>query len=405
MLMIHSNAWSEPLYIFLTLIGFLFLASYIDKSKKTYLITSALMIALSTLARYVGIISILSGLVGLLLFSKNSRNKKIADCAIYAFVVSTPITLWFFRNLFLTTTFANREISFHPISLDALKMACSTLSSWLFPWGQSLSFKLSLLLITTVFLILSLIKWRAFAQRKENLINHTASTYTDLLFIFCFFYIITLACSLTFIDALTPLNFRILSPFFAANLIIFLSLVSKRTSAPWRRILGQTFIFLVCITLCGSYMSKSIPWVLDSYENGIGFNAKTWQESELIKTIRMLPPKVPIYSNGPDAIYMLTGKRTMNLPSRIRATSSKTDYDFDKNLRKLNESLLHENGKVVYFNNVTWRSFLLTQDELNKLLPLRIFNKFSDGIIFEIDRSGFSTQAQTTSKAKQNINQ
>jgi hypothetical protein len=152
-------------------------------------------------------------------------------------------------------------------------------------------------------------------------------------------------------------------------------------------------------------MSKSIPWVLDSYENGIGFNAKTWQESELIKTIRMLPPKVPIYSNGPDAIYMLTGKRTMNLPSRIRATSSKTDYDFDKNLRKLNESLLHENGKVVYFNNVTWRSFLLTQDELNKLLPLRIFNKFSDGIIFEIDRSGFSTQAQTTSKEKQNINQ
>ncbi len=65
----HSFALSEALFIFLTLIGLLCLTIHMEGRRRRFLVAAALAIGLSVLTRYIGLASVLTGVVALLVFN------------------------------------------------------------------------------------------------------------------------------------------------------------------------------------------------------------------------------------------------------------------------------------------------------------------------------------------------
>ena len=90
-----TGAMSEPLFIFLSIANFIFLNLYIKEKKKWYFWVAIITAGLATLTRYIGLTSIFTGVVLLLLFSEGTWKKRIGLSIGYAIVAFIPLIIWF----------------------------------------------------------------------------------------------------------------------------------------------------------------------------------------------------------------------------------------------------------------------------------------------------------------------
>ena len=73
------------------------------------------MVGLSALARYVGILLIVSLAGYLFLFIKKEFWQRVKLALSFGVISSLPLLIWMVRNFFLTQNPTNRQIGFHPI--------------------------------------------------------------------------------------------------------------------------------------------------------------------------------------------------------------------------------------------------------------------------------------------------
>jgi hypothetical protein len=116
-------------------------------------------------------------------------------------------------------------------------------------------------------------------------------------------------------------------------------------------------------------------------EQSGGFSCNSWKESETIKYLTMhklLGKSYTLYSNEPEAVYILTNLNTKCSPAKTFYNSPQ-HYDIYPNQK---DSWLNgENVCLVWFNN-TSRSFLFTIDELQKNINMTEVAHLKDGEIY-----------------------
>lgn len=386
MINIHTWAWTEPLFILFVLLGLFLLGAYIENPQPLLLIASSSAIALAFLDRYAGIMLVPTGMAGLFFFSRKTYYRRIVDLFVFAAISCFPMALWVIRNLYVAGPWEKGKIAFHPITIYHIKSALRTFATWFLPWkvpGPIDAFDLIVVVVT--FLVLSILLFTHESwQQIINSIKQSLARGPYLLAIFIFIYIVFLNLSISFYNLSTPLDFRILSPVYVSALVLILCLANKVLSSKQRRRFFQVLSILLCITFAGFYVRRSAILAINYHQNGRGYASKVWKESEIIQKVRDLPFGIRIYSNGAEAIYILTGKPAYRIPSKVNTRTNMRNNEYLSQLALMGKQLHNHSAVLVYFNTITWRWYLPSERELKEALPLRLLGSGTDGSIYGV---------------------
>jgi hypothetical protein len=250
------------------------------------------------------------------------------------------------RNFALTANLANRQVFWHPIGLDQLRSLVLHGVSWLAPkWiiqGRLAAILIALALAGCV-LVLGV---RAF--RKDRLLGSPPlSRWVLVLALNMALYLAQLAISMTFFDAGTSADNRILSPVYV-SMIVFVVLL---TAHNWNAFggaarLGVAAYFAILIA---SNASEFAAHSLNYRMEGLGYSHRSWQDSALIKLARQLPD-VPIYTNGITELYIHASRSSYPIPWRIDSETGEPDQDYDRQLEIMHTKLRTEDARLVLFD-------------------------------------------------------
>ena len=380
MLLIHTMAWSEPLFILFVLSGVLFVSFYILRPKKYLLVLAALSIGLALATRYVGITLFPVVFICLLFLSRRSFGKKMRDMFILFFISSLPLALWMIRNVILVGNPSNRTITFHPFALSKIKTLFYTFYGYLMPIHVHGGIKILQLVILggMLFIAIGVVFHKNLIKKQETDVATVFQFFGTLFFIS---YISFLFISITFIDAHTPLDKRILSPLYVFIILLPISFCWSL----YRIGKNQTIIYILLV--CFSFvfpinLDRAISMALDVHKNGKAFNTPEWRNSETITFLRLLPDERKIYSNADDVVYWFTQKNVEKIPEKIDPESRLLNNDFDNELEIMCKNIKVNGDYLAYFDKVTWRDYLPPLDEIQQKCELSVIRRLSDGIIY-----------------------
>lgn len=383
MAQIHTMAWAEPLFIFLELFGVMLLALYFERPRYFLLIASSSAMGLGFMARYAGIALLVTGLMGTLLLGKKGGTKRFVDAGLYSAIGCFPIAFWLVRNLSIAGTATNRKLVLHPPTSEHLQAMVDAFSVWLFPATTFPVTGWVSLFLVLVLVISALV----LAQREVSRLNQgppcLISGIPLLLSIFMLSYGLLLLISISFFDAYTPIDTRILSPLYPATLVVALSVVSRLLIAVPGRATRLALVMLG-IAISFSQLGGTISWLKLSYHSGIGYASQGWKESKLIKRVNSLAASRPVFTNAADAVYLLTGRPAYAIPAKVDPKTKLVDRNYASELAAMEVEIRQKSGILVYFSRVGWRRHLPSEDELLDRLALQLMAREEDGSIYQL---------------------
>jgi 4-amino-4-deoxy-L-arabinose transferase-like glycosyltransferase len=375
---VNLMAMSESIFLVLLLLLFIATIQYLSNQHRIWLVVAALFGAGLYLARYSGIVFIGVSAFGIILFELNAFRKRLSNAILFGVLCVIPILFWFGRNYVLTGSMTNRVISFHPPSIDVLRQGLLTITTWGIPNWIPAHYALFFILLPAAGLIYLLITG---GREKTRIIITQNKTHLSisLLILYILFYMCSLLLSLTFFDASTKLNNRILSPVYLLSLIIFFVFlwdIGCRTK--WKVILiAGSVLVLVCIAL-NTIASNSI--LVNMREKGMGFTGQKWQASQTIDLVRQLPQEGVIYSNEAFPIYFLTGRPAGWIPELIDNVKDSTSTEYARELEEMKENIIETNGSLVIFTSRMNPGVYPPKSILSE--GLELYKKTADGEIY-----------------------
>lgn len=380
LILIYSMAWSESSFIILSLTTLLLLSYYCKRPSIKLLLAASITSGLAIVTRYIGITLLPMIVIGVVLLGNQIVRNKIRDTIIAVVVSCFPIGVWIIGNLIVKQSATNRTFAIHPIGLSHIESLFKTFYYFIFPvqaleWIQNLLiFGISLAFLLSTFKILF---------QKNSIFSVRRDSIRFNLFLLCltffFIYIAFLMISISFFDAHTPLDFRILAPAFLILIIAFITLTWSLFQSP-----GQKFIKrgLLCLAILSIALNSrhAILRIIEIHNNGIGYSSKSWRNSETIHYLKFVSLNDSTFTNGVDVLRFWTGMETMVLPNKVHPTTLVPNHDYKEQLQYLCDDVKRGNANIIFFKNIN-RSYLPKFSELTKCdLPLLM--ESNDGVIF-----------------------
>lgn len=385
MLSVHTMAWTEPLFVFLSMATISLLASRLGTDQGSFA-AAGTTASLAFLTRYPGAALVLTGIVAIVSPRTRPLRKRLRSAFLFSAVAFLPLTLWMFRNLLTVGSVAGRDTVLRPITVNHLMSLLTTYTNWLVPSdlpgvplgvSRMMSFAaLSGMVLFSILLVRRGVRYQSQSPSRDS------GTLPQLLFIFAALYTALLLSSATLLADFwfASLGGRHQTPVFAAALVALVCLGHRavRLGSPAFRI----FVTSVCVILVASYATRATVWVTRQHNDGQGYASRSWRESLVIGEVNSLPPDVPVFSNAPDAIYFLTGRPTRALPAKFVLTKGRANTDYPVELARLAEFFETRDAALVYFRTVTWRWYLPAEAELVRSLPVQAVFKTDEGTVY-----------------------
>lgn len=376
---IHSMAWSEAPFIMFLLATFILLSSYIRQPRSYILLLASMMAGLAITTRYVGITLLPPTIFALLFLGDQPVKYKIKDSVFFMSVACLPLTAWLIRNILIAQTATNRSFAIHPINFDHLKAFVDTIHGFVLPISLSFWVKVFYLGLGAIFFIIGFT-----ILYKKNYINPNVRSIHIVLpalcLLFALTYIIFLMISISFFDAHTPFNSRILLPVFLALIITSISLAWSLTRALAQRYIWYSFIFFaLCSISINSIRAVSVALYI--HENGQGYTSQYWQRSQTIYYLTNAHDVRKIYSNDPYVIQFLTGKEAVSLPHKIFTSTRLLNPTYEEQLRQISEQCKEGKVLIVHLHG-TGRWYLPSVEELEARENLPVLQRFEDGVVY-----------------------
>ncbi len=318
LLEIHVNAMSEPLYMFLTLLGFSTFDLYFDKKKFPFLVLTGMLVGLAYLSRYAAVSLLATLLVVLFIF--HEKWKKRVSSAILLLISALPfILLWSYRNYAVTGNATNRLLGWHPIDLENWRLGVETIFEFLMPvarWRVSLLeipylaewFSIALFVILLVWVLRAGLP-RFFAPRRVK--QPELLPFFNGLYIFG--YLSVLITTMTLFDPATKFQVRIISPVYAPLILLVTALIIWAFKK--QATIGKSMAMLLVIFLLGISAYSQYAHVEKLSRSGQKFASPNWYAAESIEYIRSLPDETIVYSNEAGVVYLHAGRPANVIPT------------------------------------------------------------------------------------------
>jgi hypothetical protein len=266
-----------------------------------------------------------------------------------------------------------------------MEVAFKEISRWILPAAitpPSIKGILVLIILASVWLMIFSLYQKKKKLSPKNTFITNLPTFPCLLIIFILTYVILLLIIISFFDARLYPTSRILLPTYIFYLILFITLLQDILNIIDKTRLLRILLICFYCTLTGTYIIRGIVAADTIHNNGKGYSSNQWRNSAIIEKIRKMPSDAVIYSNGPDAIYILTGrKNTYFIPQKVNNITLKLKNNYDSELLNMKKKIQKNNGILVYFKQIRWRWYIPNEEELIKKLPLKqVVNNSSESI-------------------------
>jgi len=334
--MVGFHAWvmSEPLYVFLTLLGILGIVGYVERGRLAVLVGVGLCLAVATLTRYVGLALVLSFALAILLLSRTRWLRRLFDCALLAGISLAPVYLWLRWNVAVAGTGVNREVIYHPMRPELIRAFLSAASSWFVPEALGLplilrgAISLALALtIPAVFAVRSLRGGPSKSEeswRKKNILPW-------ILLLYIGGYLAVLVVNSTFLDAGTTLSAppRYLLPVYVATVIFFACVIFRLLEDVSAHRVVRFGVGLAGLAIVGMYLPGTIEIVRDPIPE-IGYTGLRHTMPEVVSRLEEVAAVDPIISNNPEMVFILVGRPAYMRPIQFDAYQLAYREDFAK---------------------------------------------------------------------------
>jgi hypothetical protein len=351
----------------------------ISREKTTFVIAACSLVA-AAMTRYIGTAVLLASVLCVFFFVGGTFKERLGRSAALGLITGLPISLWMYRNWRLTGAFTNRTFQVHPVDVDTLRSLLDVIFDWVTARYLSHWVEGALLILFISGVLACAVLRISRSPQKPNRI----SKWVVLLVVFVSIYLAQLMVSLSFFDASTRINNRILSPvYLSIGLMIFLTAAStdrKKINAL------LTVGLLVILVLC-SYprmLDQSMDIVNSVRFDGAGFASAGWRDSELISFIRTRESAPIIVTNQAMAVRFLTDNPAIQIPERWDPVKDQERDDYRSELNAILSQLNSPNSYVVLFR----QSDISVDQDLDWLVTFTLVFEGENGSIYTHQNSG-----------------
>lgn len=362
---ISLKLWSELPFVLVLMSMIYSFVQWHKTEQYQMLVIAGLWSILLILTRYAGAGFIGSFSVMILWSKKVNYVRRVSALVGYLSPIAMGIIIWFLVIKMNNGSLSDRDFEFHPIGVDKLQQSMLSMASWFMKDIFSLVIFSCFWIGVGYFILTNKSGFMEYYSKKHALIIS--------FIIFGVGYYGFLIFSVSFFDAHTQMNNRILMPIFPVVLLVLgfiIDFVLKNHQGFTRHIL----VIILCFSVL--YSSGSI-W-MSHYQNGYDFTHKRHHNDELfIKDVLFKTPEV-IYTNACDLVdyYSNFSVQTKYLPYRILPTSKKYNKDYKAEKTRMFNLIKLGRGQLVYFDSIK-RPYLMSKEEILKKLddiPRRYFN-------------------------------
>jgi len=268
LLAVTSWAWTEMIYIFLSLMAILALATFINTNKNSMLYACGIFTGLAFLTRYIGITVFVTSLICLNLNRDQIKNR-LSNILIFSSISLIPISLWIYRNILLTgRPLGGREPSHYGI-FQNIDLVIRTVSTDFFSVVLPKQDSVYIIAITIIFCALM------FLSYKNTSSEYFKKNYILILYIFIYLIILIITASVTRADSIGTRLTSPVYPFMLLTLISFIHInLSQFKSPSIKR--GVLLIFFIMIFII--QLNQSV-YFYQYAKMGQGFNAPYWRNN------------------------------------------------------------------------------------------------------------------------------
>ena len=387
---IHSRAMSEALCLFMGLAGIYFLSSYIRKNQNFFLWISSCCFGLAFFTRYAGIAFIITGMVTVFLYSRGNFKRAVHDCLILFLIGNSFILVWFVTNLSGFSEYiklGGRKISWHFSLTSRILSFADTITQCFLPSSIPFSIRLTLgSAVGILFIYLLFIFRKKIMKCSKRMIQEKNNALIIILVCFLFSYSAMLIFSFSVVDASIPLDIRILSPLYFIVLISILCLLDKYSFFIRKNYVIYSIAIITAVIYSSLSLARSINYLNIIYKNGSGYTDRIHRESPLIAYLKKYPDNIPIYSNDPAPIYILSGRYADLLPCKINPFSREKNVNFKREINDVALKLKAKSGIIVFFHKGVQQfltGYSLSDNDLRNEISLKTVLKNKEGEIYK----------------------
>ena len=353
-LTIFTILWSETIFFsILSATAYVILLWLEDKQTKN-LVIIALLFGLMTLTRYAGIAFFGAFAFFLFFLQKSNFKNRFKNTIIFTITFIFEISIWFIYSKISSGNSTNRDFNFHPIVLYHIKSFIITIFQWLYPiysfWGACI---IGIILILSIIFYKKLKKFLLKCYKDEI---ETISIYLLLIITYCIFLIF----SVSFFDAQTPYDYRILSPIFPISLLLSAIFIEKT----FENKIIRKFIYIFALSVIAGTSYNSYKYYIDFYKTGFAYTSEKWQNSETLKMIPVTQIKI-LYSNGSDVVgfyYPDNFDKIFMIPRVYSPNSLLKNINFESEFDKMKNDIVDKKSVLIFFNRSSSRTYLASKE-------------------------------------------
>ena len=376
---VTTMAWSETLFIFLTVLFLMQLNSYTTDRRTLKLVSLAILAALAALTRYVGVVLIPVGFARIIFSSNNKFKTKVSQAAYYLILSSLPVGAWLLRNRIISGTFTGaRQLSGYSF-LDNFSSMVIGFFSWYFK-PQLLN---SQMFIGVIFLLTGLLIgyfFREYSQQKGKIGQSQLLLFTYISLYIIFLFISSRRGFWGLIDI------RYLTPLFIPITLLIVTLAQQGVAFLQNRLhitlkftIGVIFLFVFIISpfLTTAKNSRNLVYFR------LGYTTKEVSSSDTLKFLKNNPDSIKgcrIYTNNPIGVDLIAHFPAQTSPGmRMNDLTSVVADD----INSLSEVWPTEQSCLIWFEDEQ-DADLYSLSDLQKIVDLEVLNSFDDGVIYQI---------------------
>lgn len=367
-LKIHTYLLSEPLFLFLSLLSFLFfdfslVTPHSSRITRYFLLMTGFLTGLACLTRYSGLALLATFTLAHFLFQPDWRSRfvKIAQ---FLGGALPPLAIWFIRNKLVAGNATNRSFQFHSVTADNLQPGLYNFSQFLLPiepWRRALvkSGTLEWLLALIGLLLLTwlaIAAWKLLFKSKNHEIIQTPNPLLFTTVLYSFAYLGAVLFSMSFFDASTKFQHRILSPLYVSWMMLgvaglkALTTKAHRLKGSFVRNFAMFLAWVAILFVLGLSTYDFRISVLELRAAGQGYASWKWRDSVVMAALKKLPGEVAIYTNTPPAVYLVIGRASRVIPTAMDPVDNRPRGDYQQNLDQMRADLLAGRAVLALFD-------------------------------------------------------
>jgi hypothetical protein len=358
---VNLYAWvmSEPLYITSSLVFLVCLTLYLEGRSLVLLGLGGAAAAIGILTRYVGVSMVAAGGLAVLALGGPSVGKRIRDAALFGVIGLVPFLLWTQRNAALAGTRVDRQLAFHAIDPNLVRLFMADISSWFVPHELPLPTAVRAVLAVAIaagmlggFVWIAVRKWAVWRSRggyAEITRPGRAASLPWSLILYLGAYAAVLAANSLLLDASTTATApsRYLAPAYVAVVVLtVVAVYDLLATSGWRR-LAVSAVGIYLVVLLGYNVWDLSGLIADPLPH-LGYTARRVTWAPTVEAIDSYETRGPVVSNNPEMIYILTEKPAYVRPISYDQYQEQPRDDYQRQLEFTKGVLEHGSVFVVF---------------------------------------------------------